>query len=189
MTLTGYHGTHVKHVSDIISNGFNTTIRDDHWLGQGIYFFDNLDLAKWWAETKFKHDYNNVAAVINVEIDALPEQILNLDSVVGMDYFFTELKKLLSSLNISLKFDLNKRTENFCWAIDLLKDHLGIGVVIRSFLKKRPTYGKHDVSEFEKDFFPLPSYFMYTETQLCVTNNNYIRHKECCFPKHKTRWM
>jgi hypothetical protein len=50
--LLGFHGTEYRNLNKIISNEFIPYKRLDHWLGQGIYFYENFDLAKWWVSKK-----------------------------------------------------------------------------------------------------------------------------------------
>ena len=50
--ITGYHGTSSRHAESIAKNGLDpdkTHERPNHWLGQGVYFYENFGLAKWWA--------------------------------------------------------------------------------------------------------------------------------------------
>lgn len=50
--ITGYHGTSSNYAESIEKHGLDpdkTHTRPDHWLGQGVYFFEDSDLAKWWA--------------------------------------------------------------------------------------------------------------------------------------------
>lgn len=73
--LVGYHGTKSSNVSDIISS--------NHWLGHGIYFFTDFELAEWWAKTKVekhnkKYHTKDKASVIKAEIQA--DKIVDLDS-------------------------------------------------------------------------------------------------------------
>ena len=52
--IVGYHGTTSSAQESIENHGLDPNLvekRDDHWLGQGVYFYDDFDLAKWWAET------------------------------------------------------------------------------------------------------------------------------------------
>lgn len=37
--LEGFHGTNANNVPLILSEGFNESAGDDHWLGDGTYFF------------------------------------------------------------------------------------------------------------------------------------------------------
>lgn len=50
--LIGYHGTFEECSTKILDDGFTHSERKDHWLGQGIYFFDDSDFATWWAFAK-----------------------------------------------------------------------------------------------------------------------------------------
>ena len=46
MNEVGYHGTCSKYRYDIEKNGLDpikSKYRADHWLGQGVYFFDDYD--------------------------------------------------------------------------------------------------------------------------------------------------
>jgi hypothetical protein len=187
ISITGYHGTEIKNVDKILKSEFTSIERSDHWLGQGIYFYKDLSLAKWWAEKKFKGVYSQ-ASVIQVEILVEDSNLLNLDSIDGMDKFFREIKKILKNSTISFKFMDNKRTENFCFALDLLKAELGTSVIIRSFLRDNPSYGEQNINTFERDFFNLPCDFAYLETQICVSSNEDIKTKQCIYPPRRTTW-
>lgn len=53
--IIGYHGTKAKNVNPILKNGFIIAPKkdgDNHWLGHGIYFYSDYELADWWARTK-----------------------------------------------------------------------------------------------------------------------------------------
>jgi hypothetical protein len=187
--IKGYHGTEEQYVNDILKNGFTSNVRKDHWLGQGIYFYTELYLAQWWIETKIKNRNSySKASVIEVDIVADESKILNLDSILGMNLFFKELTKFFTTTTISLKFT-NKPIKNLCFAVDSVKRRLEISVVIKSFLKDNPSYGEQNIGSFEKDFkFNLPLNFAYLETQICVSDNIYIKNKKCCYPPRRTTW-
>ena len=42
MKIVGYHNTESDNVDDIIANGFVCKKNEKHWLGQGIYFFNDV---------------------------------------------------------------------------------------------------------------------------------------------------
>lgn len=46
----GYHTTLSCHKDDIIKNGFYTSNKNDDWLGEGVYFWDNETNANWWKK-------------------------------------------------------------------------------------------------------------------------------------------
>ena len=45
MKIEGYHNTERSNVEDILKNGFQPKFNEKHWLGQGIYFFSDVDIA------------------------------------------------------------------------------------------------------------------------------------------------
>lgn len=187
ISIIGYHGTEINYVNRILQDGFTSNQRDDHWLGQGFYFYKEFTLAKWWAEKKFKAQQEE-PAVIKVEILIDESELLNLDSVDGINTFFRELKKILQPTEVRVNFKNKERIMNFCFALDLLKEELGLLVVIRSFLRKSPTYGEQNIGEFEKKFFNLPHDFAYLEMQICVSKNECIKNKTMCHPIRRTTW-
>ena len=44
----GYHKTLYIYVDSIQKNGFKPSNAEDDWLGFGVYFWDNIENAKWW---------------------------------------------------------------------------------------------------------------------------------------------
>jgi hypothetical protein len=53
-TMTGYHGCDADNVPSIKAKNFKCSLGDDHWLGEGVYFFtvgfsDPAEDAKQWA--------------------------------------------------------------------------------------------------------------------------------------------
>lgn len=61
MNEIGYHGTCSKYRSNIEEVGLDPDkckYRTDHWLGQGVYFFDDYEKAMWWAKTTSSHNDN-----------------------------------------------------------------------------------------------------------------------------------
>ena len=50
VTLIGYHGTSSNCIDSISLNGLDSEMvskRDDHWLGQVIYFYEDIEQAIW----------------------------------------------------------------------------------------------------------------------------------------------
>jgi hypothetical protein len=109
--MIGYHGTDEQYANRILLNGFEKKERSDHWLGQGIYFYDKLELAKWWAEHKCKYLSNTRgdarAAVLKVKL--APKQWLDLDTVEGLDLFFYTIRGI-SDNDLSISFNMSAKT-------------------------------------------------------------------------------
>lgn len=53
-TYKGFHGTCKSSAESIVENGFRCTDNPKHWLGRGVYFFLEYDLAVDWTK-KVKH--------------------------------------------------------------------------------------------------------------------------------------
>ena len=188
--IEGYHGTALENVSKILKGGFVAERRDDHWLGQGIYFYDKFDLALWWIKTKLRSTYGHNCGVLKAVISAQENEILDLDTVEGVDYFFSEVDTILrrEATDISLKFSSEDRTKNLCFALDLLKKLRQKKVLLMTFTKDRPSYGKADIMGFEKQHFSLPYAMTYKERQICVSDEESIFSKSCVHPKNRTNW-
>jgi hypothetical protein len=185
--IEAYHGTARKNTENITSEGFISTIREDHWLGQGIYFYSDYTLALWWIKTKMRSKNGNGCAVVKATMACEENLWLDLDTIKGMDYFFREVSSILSANSslVSLKFKAeneDRRIKNFCFALDLLKNFRGIKLMAMTFRKDNPSYAEHGVSRFENSFFPLPLDFGYQERQICSTSNDIIKSKTVVFP-------
>ncbi|MFA9211072.1 MAG: hypothetical protein ACEQR5_04560 [Moraxellaceae bacterium] len=155
-------------------------------MGQGIYFYTDFELAKWWADTKFKK-LGKQPAVIKAVIEVDENAFLDLDTVSDMNFFFNTIKDLFSDMSISFRFQDNQY-KNLCFALDFLKEIEDIKVVRYTFSKDDPSYGSQRITAFEKHYFKLPRDFAYHETQICVSENDLIAQKICCYPDRKRTW-
>ena len=54
LNITAYHGTLADRANCIEATGFNKSNKEIEWLGYGVYFFDTLDNAKYWAIQEYK---------------------------------------------------------------------------------------------------------------------------------------
>lgn len=185
--IEGFHGTALENVTNIIENGFLSQKRDDHWLGQGYYFYSDYNLALWWIKRKNKATGGGNPAVIQAVFECWENQWLDLDTVPGVDYFLSEVRSILleQSRFISLKFkntDFDTTIRNLCFALDLLKRTRGIKLVALTFRKDKPTYAGESIGDFERRFFPLPFDIIYQERQICATSNDIITSKKSVFP-------
>lgn len=186
--ITGYHGTHSNNVQDILSKGFTYKFKADHWLGQGVYFYTTQDLAKWWIETRTGPYY---CAVIEVLLDCGNFNVLDLDSVLGLDFFLREVRIILTEIE-TYSFEEDNRYKNLCFVLDLLKKKFDIEMVICTFLKNRPTYSKENLMQFQDDYFRLPFGVQFKETQICICTNKTVLNKKCVYnnlpPKISKFW-
>lgn len=153
----GYHKTFKLYKDNIIKNGFQVSNNSDDWLGEGIYFWDNLENANWW-KGKSKN-FECCIFVCNLKCEKL--KYLNLD--VEMDKFEDFGKKYLKEMahcnckKPSFK-NSNETKKFFC---DLYCKKNDIEILSFSF--------KHNI---------INKVGFVTETkirrQICVKNNNNI---------------
>lgn len=81
----GYHKTLYIKLDNIKETGFIPSNNKDDWLGQGVYFWDNIENAKWW----------NVSTgsiiktcIITCELKCNSSQYLDLDKEIdNLDKF------------------------------------------------------------------------------------------------------
>lgn len=49
-TEIGYHATFTIYKESIITSGFKVSNNEDDWLGEGVYFWDDIKNAEWWKK-------------------------------------------------------------------------------------------------------------------------------------------
>ena len=113
ITIKGHHGTDINSCKAILKSNYKISEGDQHWLGEGVYFFieglstDTINLAKKWAIAEAwdndnkKYKYTNFA-VIESLIEVEEDKILDLTTEDGV--------KILSDL-LSLFFDTIKKSK------------------------------------------------------------------------------
>lgn len=112
-----------------------------HWLGQGIYFFDeDPGSAKLWA--RFQVNEGEYGTILETTIEVESDNYLNLDSRDGLfrchEYFAAVKHKLGEILNMSLEVADVKRMR--CALFDLIPKS-EIYVIKRTFdVDKQPGY-------------------------------------------------
>lgn len=110
-----YHGTDKNLFNSIKSNNFTTSKGEDHWLGEGIYFFTNgisasaMDnasdwgIASAWNKSSKKLNYTQFC-VISAEINCKQADFWDLSTTEGLlEFNYAReyiLKKLTSKYNL-----------------------------------------------------------------------------------------
>lgn len=89
----GYHTTLAIKKNEILENGFIKSTKNNEWLGEGAYFWDNEKNAQWWKSTIKK----SKKCIFVCELKCPIENYLDLD--VEMDRFETYLRKYQESMN------------------------------------------------------------------------------------------
>ena len=98
VSLIGYHGTDFANTHTILSDNYQISEGDTHWLGDGVYFFVEsvltnaekaIELAEKWAiaqswdnDTK-KYKYNQYTVMVS-KIEVKEENFLDLTTADGI---------------------------------------------------------------------------------------------------------
>lgn len=103
MEYTLYHGTNIENAKKIIENDFIPSCSDPfnkhwHWLGDGIYFYDELESSKKWAKRNSfnKEGFSVIECLICVDKNC----ILDFHSKRDADNFYEKSKGLLKEYNL-----------------------------------------------------------------------------------------
>lgn len=132
-----YHGTASndidKLISKIIKNGFIYKYRNNHWLGQGIYFFDKCEWAIRWAMQPI--NFNKDKCVISADISCDDKHFLDLDSPNihhKMSDFIKKVNDKISSESKEICFENSDITR--CFYLDLFKREHKYKILKHSFV-------------------------------------------------------
>ena len=182
MNEVGYHGTCSKYRYDIEKNGLDpikSKYRADHWLGQGVYFFDDYDKALWWASTTSLQNDNCGGIVFESIIEAPDVEVLNLDLPKQLDDFITETLKTLDEIKKNCAGSMPILDDDKFRAVffDYYKQQNGISVIIGTFQKefagyttKRNNYEK----QLQKKIMNIIG-IKFQERQICVSKKECIK--------------
>lgn len=168
MELILYHGTDLDIANKIVQSKFSYKSSPYHWLGNGIYFYMDKPLAKWWTSNPSKTFGTKVKvpAIVKTTIQVEEKNILDLrnfktyhDIAEEFERIFTELyiphhKKIISEVQIKCIF--------FDWYFSMHRD---IKIIIGNFFSLSQPYFHDD----EKNFFTHTN-LLYGETQVCLND-------------------
>lgn len=174
MKLEGYHNTEVTNVSDILQHGFIYEHSDTHWLGQGIYFFADIDTAMDNIEM-LEHDDEIKTIAVEIEVD--DSKYLDLDIKGNLNSFRKYCREKIKELKESGKeFVINESNKKKamlkykCFLLDLFKFENGYAVISKTFAKDSPPYAEpiDNINYLGLSFL---------EKYICVSSNEYIVKK------------
>lgn len=167
--IIGFHATDKALADSIIANGFSFSRSEEHWLGNGVYFFADPDLAVWWG--------NNPTNKFGVKIErpCILRSTIEAENICDMrlleDYTFVRVmlpvfKRYLTAHGI--KFSSNNIDAKFrCAFFDWLYKTTDLDVIVGQFFSPYPSYlkGGHLPDQFHMPF---------TQVQICVFNADCI---------------
>jgi hypothetical protein len=116
LQFNGFHGTSVSAAKQIVSSNYESSIGDDEWLGNGVYFFvsgisskPEEQAKKWaiaeaWDKDKQVYKYKNYC-VINSVIEVEEDNFIDLTKEEGVE--------ILTYLAECFEKKLNKISKRF----------------------------------------------------------------------------
>jgi hypothetical protein len=168
-----YHSDEEKKCKDFIEKTdvliLSENIKDDIWLGQGMYFWDNLGNANWWKRKQCSRhaDVKYCIAIANVVLN-------NLLDLTDFEVYMT-LEKLWKQ--ICQKSDLNENVQ-LGNKLNFLFDTMGFQE--RYDIIK--VYGKYNNTS-NKGFFKFDYNSMKSEPTIGVKCIYSVRNAKCIVEK------
>lgn len=170
-----YHGTTKENIMKILeSEEFIFEPRVDHWLGNGVYFFeDDIDKALWWSEMtvkKLKKNINEKGILFIEGYSIKRNKLFNLDSEVDRNQLANFLKNAQSTFNINLtsKDPEERMIEARAIVINLFVEYYKLSAVKYTFHK----------DNLKKHRFLSGLNLNNNETQFCIVDTETINFKD-----------
>ena len=150
-------------------------------MGQGVYFFEDLKQAKWWAAgiSRKKGNQGSSPLVYSVDIAAEQSSVLNLDNPEELSLFLSrlrennvELMEFLRRIDIGHPVFTDRQLRGVYF--DYYKRQYGIKITIHTFTKNYVQYvpdypiSWEDVKQQKELMRILSVYFK--EKQICVSD-------------------
>ena len=180
MKVVEYHGTSVNFRYSIEKDGLDPQkcrYRNNHWLGQGVYFFDDYDKALWWAKIISSYNSDCGALIYKSCIEAIDEEVLDLDDNNQLDLFLTVIMDTLNEVENECIGEMPQFTTETFKAVffDYYKQTYNISVIIATFQKDVVKYMTRRSTEGIKQQKAILNNIgiYFKEKQICVSK------KEC----------
>lgn len=164
-----YHATDQSCIQPILDNGFLYRPSKKHWLGNGIYFYQDYQLAEWWATNPTKTFDVDIKkpAILSVDIQIPDENILDLrklsDYADCIQAYMEFRGYALQYLENNIWHDRNRlRCSFFDWVFETRE----VSCIIGNFTHPHQAYlrSSPQTALEQMRLFYLP----FTETQICV---------------------
>lgn len=167
-----FHGTDVECAKKIQKEGFSIKPSKEHWLGNGIYFYLDYFLAKWWT-TNPTNKFGSVVkepSILRCSITKPDVRMLNLLNLDDYNLFCKEFET-----DFWPKY-LNAHPKNIpdykqirCAYCDVLKAIYDLDIIIGNFNIPKQPY----MPTIENKTLQALN-LGYTEIQVCVFDKDII---------------
>ncbi|PRO64558.1 hypothetical protein [Alkalicoccus urumqiensis] len=186
--INGFHGTKEDYARSICeSKTFTYKNRDNHWLGQGIYFFrDDPEQAMKWALKGLKHGDKGV--VIRTKISSDFSSFLDLNTQTGIERFQQHVEEVdsvvskIESLQVKATIDGKQNNANHrmrCAVMDLLPPQIKI---VQQYFEIENPPKKISENEFLRKMNIKPY-----SVQICVRDKEVIDQESIVIHEKKSR--
>lgn len=160
-----YHGTDYQAAQQIKDGCFKTKQNLRHWLGNGVYFYLDKDLAVWWASRPSQRFGSTITnpAIITAKLNLSAGNVLDLRSL--KDYrqiakWYYEFSEIVCSYCANEEIIDSEKLR--CSFFDYLMKKKDIDIIIGSFTKKQPYRDDPEIEYLEGVDLGYP------EVQICV---------------------
>lgn len=161
---TGYHGLPREYVLDTISQQrMHESMKDNEWLGRGVYFFQYIAHAKWWISQK--RYIGRETAILKASLTYTDKQLLNLDDPEEkrkLEVIFAEvISKRDKNDDPFFLIEKPSKYQKWCFACNTIRKICPeIGIITYTF-------------NFDIDY-GQPSVFPGNQRQMCVSDQTII---------------
>lgn len=179
ITYIVYHGTDCISAKKIMQTNFIYKRRSNHWLGNGIYFFEDYKQAKWWSEIISKKQ-KLLAVIIEVKLEVESDKILDLRETSAMLMFLDRANRILEGISKNDKEPISTdKHKLMCIVCDYYKIEYNIDLIIKNFSKDyKSSFLNLDTTK--KNVMQLLG-LNYQEVQYCVSSNQIIKNKKIIY--------
>lgn len=167
--IYGYHGTTQENANKIVEEqSFQDSVKDNEWLGHGVYFFAYLGHAKWWIDAR--RYYGIETSIVKATLEFTDVQLLDLDDpeqfMVAEETVKEAIKIACDSGDLQYGADLEKmdKTKKWNFVCNTIRSICPeIGIIIYTF----PTKPRFYTIGYEQ-----------TQRQICVSDHSIIKAAE-----------
>lgn len=167
--IYGYHGTTQASANKIVAEqDFKDSVKDNEWLGQGVYFFAYIGHARWWVQA---NRYRGIdTSIVRATLEFIDDQLLDLDDpdqfIFAEDVIKETIRIASESGDLQYGANLDKMDEKKKWnfVCNTIRSICPeIGIIIYTF----PT---------KQRFYCIG--YQQTQRQICVSDHSIIKEAE-----------
>lgn len=168
-----YHATDLEAAKAIQKGCFSCRTNKEHWLGNGIYFYQDYSLAEWWATNPTNKFGTTIStpAIITCEVDDLKHRSLNLLKLKDYKLFCKSFNDEFLPLYIKNQdeHEIPDWKQVRCAFCDFMASLHRYDIIIGNFNKQDQPYLPDSFNSLFKTFL-----LNYTEVQVCIFDSRII---------------